>query len=73
MSGDTGTCDDLVLMTDVAARRAARGRPLRVTVLAPLSGWLGCGRLRVLRVKPGLLENGLILTLGYESYEKIAS
>lgn len=72
LSDDTGASNDLVLMTDVAARRAVAGRPLQVIVLAPLGGWLGCGKLRVLRVKPSAVENGLALTLGYESYEKIA-
>lgn len=61
------------MMTDVAARRAAAGRPLRVSLLAPLGGWLGRGKLRVLRVKPGAVESGLELTLGYESYEKIGA
>jgi hypothetical protein len=72
VSDDTGASNDLVLMTDVAARRSVARRPLRVRVLAPLGGWLGCGKLRVLRVKPSAVENGLALTLGYESYEKIA-
>ena len=64
--------DDLALMTDVAARRALRGRRLRVTVLAPLGGWLGRGRLRVLRAS-GDQSESVHLVLGYESYEKVGT
>ncbi|HEY5257595.1 MAG TPA: hypothetical protein VIJ12_04375 [Candidatus Baltobacteraceae bacterium] len=67
--------DDLVLMTDVAARRALRGRRLRVTVLAPLGGWLGRGRLRVLRASGDARDanESVHLMLGYESYEKFGT
>lgn len=57
---------DIVLMRDVEARYALRGRRLRYTVLAPFGGWLGQGSLRVLRVSES--EEYLDLVLGYESY-----
>ncbi len=58
----------LVMMTDVQARRAVGDRRVRVFVLAPFGNWMGCGVLRVLRVR----DEGevLALTLGYESYER---
>jgi hypothetical protein len=57
---------DIVLMRDVEARYALRGKPLRYTVLAPYGEWLGRGNLRVLRVSER--EEYLDLVLGYESY-----
>lgn len=63
---------NLVMLADVEARRALRGRALRYEVLAPVGAWLGCGRLRVLRVKPQAEGDAapLHVTLGYESYER---
>ena len=58
-----------MLMPEVEARRALSGRRLRVNVLVPPGCWVGCGALRVLRVKMG--EDGAAdLTAGYESYER---
>lgn len=58
-----------MLMPEVEARRALRSRRLRIRLLAPYGSWLGCGALRVLRVKAG--DDGADeLTVGYESYER---
>lgn len=63
---------NLVMLTDVEARRALRGRAIHYEVLAPVGAWLGRGLLRVLRVKPQVEGDtaSLHLTLGYESYER---
>ncbi len=58
--------NELILMRDVEARYALRGRMLRYTVLAPFGRWLARGNLRVLRVSER--EEYLDLVLGYESY-----
>jgi len=58
-----------MLVPEVDARRRLRDRPTRTTVLAPYGAWLGCGTLRVLRVK--IAENVVELTVGYESYEPL--
>lgn len=58
-----------MLMPEVEARRVLRSLRLRMDVLAPYGPWLGCGTLRVLRVKTA--EDGSAdLTVGYESYER---
>ena len=65
MSEQTG---DLTLMTEVQARAALSGRPMHISVLAPVGAWLGVGRLRVLRATE---EAGRIsLVCGYEAYER---
>jgi len=58
---------DLTLMPEVHARAALAGRRVRLSVLAPVGGWLGVGTLRVLRTteRDGAIE----LVCGYESYE----
>lgn len=58
-----------MLMPEVDTRRALRDRRLRVNVLAPYGSWVGCGRLRVLRVKSAD-DGSTDLTVGYESYER---
>ena len=65
MSGDAG---DLTLMTEVQARAALSGRPVHISVLAPVGAWLGVGKLRVLRAAEhqGIME----LVCGYESYDR---
>jgi hypothetical protein len=60
---------DLVMLTDVEARRALGDRSIRYNMQAPLGAWLGVGRLRVLRVKPSGAD-GVEIDLGYESYER---
>lgn len=60
------THDDLVLMPEVAARRALAGTPLQVRVLAPLGTFAGRGRLRVLRVRA--LGECVELVCGYDGY-----
>jgi hypothetical protein len=63
MSGQAG---DLTLMTEVQARAALSGRPVHISVLAPVGAWLGVGRLRVLRATE---EAGTMnLVCGYEAY-----
>lgn len=65
MSDGTG---DLTLMTEVQARAALSGRPIHISVLAPVGSWLGTGRLRVLRATE---DAGRIdLVCGYEAYER---
>jgi hypothetical protein len=63
-------CVDVVLMPEVDARAALKGRTIHISVLAPVGSWLGVGRLRVLRAVEG--EDLVDLTCGYESYERIA-
>ncbi|MEO6913270.1 MAG: hypothetical protein ABI182_04545 [Candidatus Baltobacteraceae bacterium] len=58
--------DDLVLLPEAAARRLLSGHPLSFAVLAPVGSWLGCGVLRVLRVRES--DDGIELITGYESY-----
>ncbi|HZV77299.1 MAG TPA: hypothetical protein VFF63_06060 [Candidatus Babeliales bacterium] len=67
--------EDLVLVPEVQARRVLRGRSIRLRVLAPYGSWIGCGRLRVLRLilqqghDSGVAGDGAVeLTVGYESY-----
>jgi hypothetical protein len=73
-----------VLVPEVQARRALRERPIHLRVLAPCGSWIGCGTLRVLRLKandavvpapfcraadePACDDSELELTVGYESY-----
>ena len=60
--------DDLILMPEVQARRALAGRPIRLHTLVPYGSWIGCGALRVLRLKTE--EDGSVeLTVGYDSYK----
>jgi hypothetical protein len=49
------------------ARRALRNYALRLQVLAPHGAWLGCGALRVLRLKIHEDQSAEIVA-GYESY-----
>lgn len=58
-----------MLVPEVEARRALHDRRLRLSVLAPYGAWLGCGTLRVLRLKMNDDETA-DLTVGYESYER---
>jgi hypothetical protein len=64
--------EDLVLAREVDARRALRGRKLRISLLAPYGAWLGRGALRVLRVKTTGDDSAELLA-GYESYERLPS
>jgi hypothetical protein len=59
-----------MLAPEVEARRALRGHRLRFSVLAPFGPWIGCGTLRVLRLKTNDDESAE-LTVGYESYERL--
>jgi hypothetical protein len=70
--------EDLTLLPEVQARRKLRKQPVRIAVLAPYGAWVGCGMLRVLRLKmparddDAVDENEVELTIGYESYEPLA-
>ncbi|MGB8909267.1 MAG: hypothetical protein WCC84_11020 [Candidatus Cybelea sp.] len=43
--------EELILAPEVQARRVLRDRRIRLQVLVPHGPWIGCGALRVLRVK----------------------
>ena len=57
---------DLTLMPEVQARAILGAVRLRLSVLAPVGGWLGVGTLRVLRTTER--DDGIDLVCGYESY-----
>ncbi|MGB8521223.1 MAG: hypothetical protein WCD38_13770 [Candidatus Tumulicola sp.] len=61
--------NDLALVCEVDARRALREHRLRLCVLVPFGGWIGCGKLRVLRLQVHDDESAT-LTAGYESYRR---
>lgn len=62
--------DDVILVPEVLARRALGDRPIRLQMLVPVGSWIGCGALRVLRLKVD--EGGFAdLTVGYESYRNV--
>lgn len=61
--------EDLILVPEAQARRALRKQPLRLEVLAPHGAWIGCGALRVLRLK--VEDRWAELTVGYESYQPV--
>ena len=61
---------DLTLTPEVDARRALREHRLKLSVLVPYGDWIGCGRLRVLRLKMHDDETAT-LTAGYESYRRM--
>jgi hypothetical protein len=63
--------EDLTLVSEVQARRALRAQPVRIVMLAPYGAWIGCGMLRVLRLKMHE-DQSAELTVGYESYESLA-
>ena len=56
-----------MLLPEVEARRVLRGSPHPLQVLAPFGAWIGCGTLRVLRVKIDD-DEPVDVTAGYESY-----
>lgn len=57
-----------MLVPEVQARRVLRERRIHLHVLAPYGSWIGCGTLRVLRLKMNELSEEVELTVGYESY-----
>ena len=61
--------EDLVLVPEVQARRILEGRHIRLQVLAPFGTWIGCGALRVLRLKMNGPDKDVELIAGYESYQ----
>jgi len=70
-----GSLDDgqLVLMPEVQARRAlqSRGDRIHVILLRPVFNAVGCGMLRVLRIRPAKGDADLEVIAGYDSYERI--
>jgi hypothetical protein len=66
--------EDLVLVPEVRARRVLGKQRIRLRMLVPYGAWVGCGALRVLRVKPGEPDESaggdreVEMTVGYESY-----
>ena len=63
--------DDLTLLSEVRARQLLRSRRIRSVLLAPFGAWAGRGTLRVLRVRMHD-DDSAELTVGYESYERLA-
>lgn len=65
---------DLSLLEYLDARRLL-GNIAAFCLLRPVYPALGCGKLRVLRIRPssgaGADERGLEVIAGYESYERI--
>lgn len=61
--------EDLILAREVDARRALRGRRVHFSILAPYGPWVGCGVLRVLRLK-NTGDDSAELIAGYERYER---
>ena len=55
-----------MLVPEVQARRLLGEERIRLQVLAPFGAWIGCGVLRVLRLKAD--DGEVELTVGYESY-----
>jgi hypothetical protein len=66
--------EDLVLVPEVEARRALRGRRIRVQMVAPIGPWIGCGTLRVLRLTvqqaQDETEETAEIAVGYEAYRQ---
>ena len=59
--------EELILVPEVEARRALRKQSLRMQVLAPHGAWVGCGVLRVLRLRVHD-DRSADMMVGYESY-----
>lgn len=61
-----------MLVPEVDARRALRGRRIRMHVVAPIGPWIGCGKLRVLRIRQihGETEEIAEMAVGYEAYRQ---
>jgi len=62
--------DDLTLLPEVEARRRLQGRRIRLQLLAPYGSPMGCGTLRVLRLKmtDESPDAEVEMTVGYEAY-----
>ncbi len=59
------------MMTEVRARRILSERQVAFSILTPLYHALGCGKLRVLRIRQ--TGERLEMIAGYESYERLVS
>lgn len=62
--------DQVSMMPEVQARRLLHDAPIDLSILTPPYAALGCGRLRVLRVRESAGRYEVIA--GYESYERLA-
>jgi hypothetical protein len=63
--------DDLILSPEVEARAALAGRKLTLRMLLPPYPALGCGRLRVIRLRDIGDTTELLCT--YEGYERLGA
>jgi hypothetical protein len=63
--------EDLVLLPEVQARRALGAARIRLQVLMPYGSWIGCGTLRVLRLKMND-DRSAELIAGYDAYRPAA-
>ena len=61
----------MILLPEVQARLALGAQRLKVRVLVPFGSWVGCGTLRVLRLKIHDDRSG-DLVIGYDSYRPVA-
>ena len=61
-----------MLVPEVEARHALRGRRIRMHMVAPIGPWIGCGKLRVLRIRTTQCDVGEIaeMAVGYEAYRQ---
>lgn len=57
-----------MLLPEVEARRALRGRCIRMYMVVPIGSWIGCGKLRVLRLR--INEDVAEIAVGYEAYRQ---
>lgn len=62
--------DDLILSPEVDARAALSGRKVSLRMLLPPYPAVGCGRLRVIRLKEAA-EGTTELLCSYEGYERL--
>jgi hypothetical protein len=63
--------DDLILSPEVEARAALAGRKLTLRMLLPPYPALGCGRLRVIRLRD--IGDATELLCTYEGYERLGA
>ena len=62
--------EDVILMPEVRARLALETQRLRMRVLVPFGSWIGCGTLRVLRLKIND-DRSADIVAGYDSYRAV--
>ena len=64
--------DDLILSPEVEARAALAGRELTLRMLVPPYPAIGCGRLRVIRLRD-TGDGATELLCSYEGYERLGA